>query len=315
MSKPWQCMQDRVSAYLHYRRQLGYHLKIEGAQLVRFAEFADQRGHQGSLTLAIVLAWTSASRRPLGPARRLEVIRPFAKYCQLFEPDTVIPSAGLHGPGHRRLPPHIYTDEELRALLSAAGQLAPRDGLRPITIQTYLGLLAATGLRVSEALALNRQDVGLDKAVITVRSGKFGKTRLVPLAPSTVAALADYRRQCERHAPWVDDDAFFFFDNAKRLNYDQALYAFQCLRRRLGWERGNSRLPRMYDLRHSFACWRLRQWYADGVDVNWALPQLSTYLGHVNVSDTYWYLTAVPELMAIVTERFEQFSLGGKHHE
>lgn len=310
MSKQWQCMQDRVAAYLHYRRRLGYCLAIEGEQLARFARFADRRGHQGPLTLAIVLAWTSDSGSPFGPARRLEVIRPFAKYCQLFEPDTVIPPTRLLGLGHRRLAPHIYTDAELHALLAAARQLAPRDGLRPVTIQTYLGLLAATGLRVSEALALNRQDVDLDAGLITVRCGKFSKARSIPLQPSTVAALADYGGRRDRYLSWVYDDAFLCGDNARRFNYDQARYAFRCLRRRLGWERTGGRRPRMYDLRHTFACRRLRQWYEDGVDVNWALPQLSTYLGHVNVSDTYWYLTAVPELMAIVTERFEQFHAG-----
>ena len=315
MSKQWQCMQDRVTAYLRYRRQLGYRLAIEGAQLQRFAAFAHQYGHHGPLTLAIVLAWAGASRTPFGPARRLEVIRPFAKYCQLFEPDTAVPPTGLLGPGHRRVPPHIYTSEELDALLAAAKTLQPRDGLRPVTIHTYLGLLAATGLRVSEGLALNRQDVDLDRGMITVRCGKFGKARQVPLDPSTVTALAGYCKRRDHEAPWVHDDAFFCFDNARRVNYDQASYAFQCLRRQLGWERNTARLPRMYDLRHTFACRRLRQWYEDGVDVNWALPQLSTYLGHVKVSDTYWYLTAVPELMAIVTDRFEHYTSGGQRHE
>lgn len=315
MSKQWQCMQDRVAAYLHYRRQLGYRLKIEGAQLVRFAEFTDRRGHDGPLTLASVLAWASASRTLLGPARRLEVIRPFAKYCQLFEAETVIPPAGLLGPGHRRLPPHIYTDDEVSTLLAAASQLAPRDGLRPATVHTYLGLLAATGLRVGEALALDRQDVDLDSGMITVQCGKFGKTRLVPVTPSTGAALAGYCKRRNQLLPWLDSKAFFCADNGRRFNYDQACYAFQCLRLQLGWKRNGGRLPRMYDLRHTFACCRLRQWYEEGVDVNWALPQLSTYLGHAKVSDTYWYLTAVPELMAIVTERFEQFSAGGQYHE
>src|SRR5699024_10985634 len=137
---------ERVTAYLHYRRQLGFKLTIEGAQLERFARFADQRKHEGPLTLAIVLAWTSGSRTRLGPARRLEVVRTFAKYCQLFEPDTVVPPSGLLGPCHRRLPPHIYTHDEVSTLLTAASQLAPRDGLRPATVHTYLGLLAATGL-------------------------------------------------------------------------------------------------------------------------------------------------------------------------
>jgi integrase len=308
-------MQDRVTAYLRYRRQLGYRLAIEGAQLERFAEFAQRRGYHGPLTLTIVLAWAGASRTQFGPARRLEVIRPFAKYCQLFEPDTAIPPTGLLGPSHRRVPPHIYTTDEINALLGAAKTLEPRDGLRPATIRTYLGLLAATGLRVSEALALNRQDVDLDNGVITVQCGKFGKTRLVPLGSSTVAALAGYCTRRDYDAPWVADDAFFCSDSARRLSYNQACYAFQCLRRQLGWARHNTRLPRMYDLRHTFACRRLRQWYEDGVDVNWALPQLSTYLGHVKVSDTYWYLTAVPELMTIVTERFEHFMLGGQLHE
>jgi integrase len=305
-------MPERVAAYLRTRRALGFALRIEGEQLERFAAFTEQRGHQGPLTLELAVAWANSSRTPnaLGPARRLETLRPFAKYCRLFEPQTPLLPARLFGPAHRRLTPHIYTEQELADLFAASAELAPTDGLRPVTMRILLGLLAASGLRVGEALRLTDADLDRDPWLLRIRQSKFRRSRLVPIATSTGEALAEYtrvRNAClkPRHA-----QTLFAFDNGRPLTLAQADYAFKVLRTRLGWDRDvNGRWPRLYDLRHTFACRRLLAWYAQGVDINRRLVHLATYLGHVKVSDTYWYLTGIPALMAIAAARFEQTSV------
>jgi integrase len=308
-------MAERVAAYLGARRALGFALQIEGQQLERFACFADAQGHHGPLTLDLALAWANAPKNPsaIGPARRLELLRPFARYCALFEPETAVPPSHLLGPAHRRVAPHIYSAQEVADLLDAAGQLGPPDGLRPITVRCLLGLLAATGLRVSEALHLTCAEVDLIEGVLTIRETKFRKSRYVPLHPTTQAALADYVESRRHRVAWPQDPAFFLFDEGRGVRYGQIHYAFACLRERLGWDRrpAGGPLPRLYDLRHTFACRRLLAWYAEGVDVHWAIPHLATYLGHRKVSDTYWYLTGIPELMAVAAERFERLAATG----
>lgn len=305
----WSTMHQRVAAYLRTRRALGFALSIEGQQLERFARFAEQRTHRGPLTLALAVAWANASPTPegLGPARRLETLRPFAKYCQLFEPQTEVPPARLFGPAHRRLPPHIYSSQELKQLLAATAALSPTEGLRPVTMRTLIGFLVATGLRIGEALQLADQDVDLERGMIEVRESKFRKSRLVPIHTSTTEALAEYLIVRNRYLGVSKAPGFFFFDNARSIKGGQARYAFQLIRQQLGWDKpAIGPVPRLYDLRHTFACRCLMRWYAEGGDVNRRLPKLATYMGHCKVSDTYWYLTGIPALMAIAAERFEQ---------
>jgi integrase len=303
----WSTMQERVADYLNARRRLGFALRIEGEQLQRFARFADARPHRGAITVELALAWACASSRsgPIGRARRLEVVRSLAKFCVPFEPETQVPPPRLLGPAHRRLPPHIYTDEEVMQLMAAAGELEPVQGLRPATMRCLLGLLAATGLRVSEALHLEQADVDLQQGLLCVRRTKFRKSRYVPLHPSVRQALAAYARLRDQRLAPSRESAFFMRDDGHALRYGHAMHAFQQIRARLGWDRAPGRRPRLYDLRHTFACNRLLGWYREGVDVHWAMPLLTTYLGHAKVTDTYWYLTAVPALMAVVSERFE----------
>lgn len=194
-------------------------------------------------------------------------------------------------------------------LLAVAGRLSPTHGLRPATFQTLFGLLAATGLRIGEALHLSRHDVNLHQAVLTLRETKFHKSRLVPLHPTAVAALKRYTTRRDHNVPSPAHDAFFLLDDGTALNYAQTRYAFKCLRHTLGWPRDpNGRFPRLYDLRHTFVCQRLLAWYAQGEDIDQKIVSLSTYLGHVKVTDTYWYVTGIPELMAVAAKRFECFA-------
>ncbi len=308
MSK-WSNMHERVESYLHTRRSVGYVLRIDGKQLQQFASFADERCHYGHITIDLAIAWVASSQRSnrIGYARRLGRVRNLAKYCVLFEPETEIPPPHLFGPAHRRLAPYIYSDQEILQLLEAADRLPSEQGMRPATMRCLLGLLAATGLRVSEALRLTRNDVDLSQGLLLVRHTKFRKTRYVPLHPTVCEALRDYACFRDQRLPVAQDTEFFLLDDGRALGYWQARYAFRCIQALLGWDtRASSRRPRLYDLRHTFACRRLLTWYEEGVDVNQLIPLLATYLGHVKVTYTYWYLTGIPALMKVVAARFEQ---------
>jgi integrase/recombinase XerC len=308
-----------VGRYLRERRQLGFALTSPGTELLRFARFADARGHQGALTQQLQLEWAREHVLRTGPvtaARRLEIVRPFAAHYRQFEVGTEVPAPGLLGRGHRRLAPHIYTAEEILALLEHAERLTPQGGLRPLMYRTLFGLLAAAGLRVSEALKLRVADVDLHGATLTVRQTKFHKSRCVPLHASVVQALAEYRQVRDRHADAGASAPFFVARTGGALPVSTVENVFGRMRPRLGWQaRGDHPNPRIHDLRHTFAVRRLQLWHEAGVSIDHALFWLCTYLGHAKISDTYWYLTGVPELMDIVGAKFERFALQGVRDE
>ena len=217
---------------------------------------------------------------------------------------------GLLGPPGHRTPPHVYSDREIAELLQAATGLAPAGGLRPHCYAVLLGLIACTGLRISEALALTCDNVDLAQGVLTVRAGKRGRARVVPLHPSALDPLRGYAQdRARRFGPPHPDAAFFRTDRSDRISYNAANHAFRLLRRRLGWTAaGRTRAPRVHDLRHRMVVRRIQSWHAQGVDVDSRIPVLATYLGHVEVRELYWYLSVVPELMSIVAQRFEHFA-------
>jgi integrase len=304
-------VRQQVDEYLSQRRSLGYALKIEGEELIRFADYADRLGEGDPLTVDLAVRWALLPHDadPIYSARRLDMVRRFATWRAVFEPRTQIPPKGYLGPSYRRTPPHIYSEQEIHALLQQASTLGPNGGLRPSTYVTLFGLLVSTGLRISEALALTTEDVDLSRGVLTVRASKFKQSRLVPVHASTTKALRDYDERRARYHGLVPSRAFFLTELATPLKYLPTLLTFTKLRRQLGWETEDGRRPpRIHDLRHTFAVRRLLYWYQQDTDVDRKIHILATYLGHVKVSDTYWYLSAVPELMAIAGKRFEQFS-------
>jgi len=306
------CLAQR---YLDDRRRLGYSLKIAGHQLLAFARFADQSEHRGPLTKTLILSWVRSSPRKstVTWARRVELIRPFAKYLQQFDPAVEIPDTHLFGRAHRRLTPHIYTEQEICTLLRSAAKLGPERSLRGLTYSCLYGLIAATGLRISEALNLCRSDVDLDSGTLTIRRTKFQKSRLVPTHPSTAQILRDYAGAREQTVANVSD-RFFVSMRGVGLKNRTVHGVFQGLRAQLGWTaRGGHPHPRIHDLRHSFICHRIKHWYRQGINVDHAIVALSTYVGHVKVTDTYWYLTGIPDLMAIVAKKFERFAHGDQH--
>ena len=224
-------MLEKVNRYLEFRRGLGYRLRSEGWLLQKFGAFADAAGHRGPLTTELALRW---ARLPEGAdrlywARRLEVVRCFAKHLAAIESDTQIPPRGVLGRAHRRNAPYIYTEAELAALLAAARQLAPRTGLRPKTYATLIGLLACTGLRISEALRLTQADVDLGRAVLSIRQTKFNKSRLVPIHPTTVAPLRTYAKARHRLAAHPQCGRFFVSENGRPLTYQTVRTVFRKL--------------------------------------------------------------------------------------
>lgn len=309
-------MVSLAQAYLAERRCLGFDLKISGHVLMNFARFADALGHRGPITEDLTLTWahSTPSERAITWARRIEVIRPFAKYLRRFYPDTVVPRRDLCGRAHRRLAPHIYTEQELGELLTASVAMLPVGSIRPLTYEALFGLIAATGLRISEAVNLSRDDVNLAEGTLTVRETKFHKSRVIPMHPTVTLAM---KRYATRRALVVAAEpcvSFFVNLDGRKLQARTVHWVFGRLREQLGWtSRGDHALPRIHDLRHTFVCRCILKWYRDGVNVDNRMIALSTYLGHVKPSDTYWYLTAVPDLMEIVSQKFARFAEGERH--
>lgn len=305
-------MITRVEEYVAYRRALGYQIRTEAQMLQSFARYADDSGHQGPLTTELALRWARLPERSarLYQARRLEVVRTLARYLAPREPGTEIPPRGLLGPAHARGPAFLYSESDIAALIEAARKLTPTGGLRPLTYATLVGLLACTGLRITEALTLRADDVDLQVGVLTIRRTKFRKSRLVPLHTSALESIRDYAADRDRSCGRNPDMTFFVSATGHRLPYTTVRHTFHGLLRQAmpGAVPAGRIRPRLHDLRHTFVCRRLLAWYRDGVDIDRVIDQLATYLGHVKVSDTYWYLTGVPELLAIAGQRFEQFA-------
>jgi integrase len=298
-------MHAKVEAYLKERRQGGFKLQTAGSQLKSFARFARARGHRGPLTVELALAWAQCSQRSKThtAASRLAQLRPFARYCHRLDPANKVPPAQFFGRGYRHGTPHIYTLREIRALIDAAKRW-PSGGLCAASYATIFGLLAATGLRLSEVLGLQREEVDLRQGVLTIRDTKFHASRYVPLHPSTVHALKRYVQQRNRDPLSAHAQRFFVADYARAITPNTLQYVFRQLRQRLKFRcRGARAAPRIHDLRFTFICRRIERWYAQGVDVDQRMLALSTYVGHATASGTYWYLTATPQLMALAARR------------
>ena len=307
--KSRQSIIEQVQEYLNFKRSCGYQLEVPGKELMLFARYAVLTGHKGLLTTELTVRWAKLPQDadPRYWATRYDIVRRFAEYRFLFDPATEIPPKGLLGPSKRRLSPHIYSDEEITALLQAASQLTPTDGLHPWTYVTLFGLLVSTGLRISEALNLSRKDTDLNTGVLTIKETKFRKSRLVPAHASTLHVLRHYSKLRDSYHPGTRSKTFFLSEKGTPLNYRGVLYVFLKLRRKLGWQEADKK-PRIHDFRHTFAVRRLLKWYKEGANLDQKILALSTYLGHVQVTDTYWYLSAVPELLAIVSDKFENFA-------
>jgi len=301
-------LRKAIQDYLEMRRNLGFKLHDAQIGLLKFASFLEK--HNAShITIELAMQWAqeNPSARPCEWARRLGFVRGFARHWSATDPRTEVPPWGLlpHRPGRAR--PYLYSDTEIQRLLEAALQLPSLHGLLSKTYYCLLGLLSVTGLRISEALDLRSKDVDLTEGVLTIRGAKLGKSRLVPIHISTQRVLSDYASERDQLFAGAPTSFFLVSRRGTRLEPSQVRRTFYTLSRKTGL-RGlcASHGPRLHDFRHRFAVQTLVEWYRSGQDAERRLPILSTFLGHVHVSDTYWYLTAHPELMGLAMRHLEK---------
>jgi integrase/recombinase XerD len=296
-------LHEAVEDYLSIRRALGYKLDTHGRLLADFVSYLEQAAAT-TVTTDLALAWAKrpADASPAWWAARLSMARSFARYLATLDPATQVPPADLLPHRTRRSTPYLYSDAEIAALLTAAGALSPP--FRAATYTTLFGLLAATGLRVGEAIRLGRDDIDVEAGMLLVKQSKFNKSRQLPLQPSTLAALRSYAHQRDQHYPRPKTSCFFISTAATQLIYNNVRAVFGDLTGaiRVG-PPSRVRRPRIHDLRHSFAVATLLDWYRAGVDVDARLPLLSAYLGHAEPAATYWYLQAAPALLTLAAER------------
>lgn len=302
-------MRDALERYLALRRGLGWELHRSGARLHRFVDFLEREGAT-VITTDLALRWATATAdaAPGSWGQRLGDVRRFATWLSAEDPRGEVPPRGLLSERYRRPPPYIFSDGEVCAIIRKAARLSSPLGLRGHTYATLFGLLAATGLRLGEALALDRDDVNLHAGLLFIRRGKGGKSRFVPVHDSTRHALKRYAKRRGVILQRPASQAFFLSERGTRVAQSSAGYNFAVTSCAVGLRppmrgRRYGHGPRLHDMRHRFAARTLVRWYREGRDVERELPKLSTYLGHAHIADTYWYLEAVPELLQLATER------------
>jgi integrase/recombinase XerD len=298
-------MSTALDDYLALRHSLGYKLQRAGALLVDFVAYLE-RAKTDHVTVEAAVSWAMLAANPdsCWRAQRLGVVRCFARYLHSLDPQHQVPPPGLLHRGERRPEPFLYSAADILALMAAARRL--RSPLRAATIETLIGLLAATGLRAGEAIRLDRGDLDVEQEVLIIRNSKLGKSRHVPLHTSTTKALRAYQLRRDELATRPSSPALFISTTGTRLRSSNLRTVFGELLEQAGLlaHRGR-RGPRLGDLRHSFAVQTLLDWHLSDVDVGPRLPVLSTYLGHVSPASTYWYLSASPPLLAAAARRLD----------
>jgi len=309
-------LQLQLDAYLSIREALGFQMRAERTLLRDFVNFVESHGIGIPVRAYLAVEWAcalSARRGPGGAAQRLSMARGFLTYLRATIPETEVPDSALVA-SFRRPKPYLFTLDQIRTLIQDAKQAKPQGALRPHTLSTLIGLLASTGLRVGEALRLRVTDVWLDgdPPCLYIRETKFYKSRLVPLHPSTADQLRHYAdlRTALRYDAL--SDVFFVSEQGGELHRGALWRWFTTRCRTLGMRpTDEGRRPSLSALRHSFAVERMRRWYDDGVDVQARLPNLSVYMGHVRPQESYWYLSATPELLTTAAERFRFYAAEG----
>jgi integrase len=298
-------LRSALHDYLAVRRQLGFELKEAGRLLEDYVGFMERAGAT-RITSELAVAWARLAKdaRPHRWRQRLGMVRGFARYVATIDPASEVPSKDLLPAHAPRVAPYIYSPAEIAALIRTAAALTP--ALRAASYQTVIGLMSTSGLRLGEALDLDRADVDLQDGALHVRAAK-SKQREVPLHPTTTVALREYARQRDRCWPDPKTPAFFINTRGGRLTKSEFNHHFAKLIGQVGLEGAGERArPRPHDLRHTLAVRTLLDWYQAGEDVDRRMPELSTFLGHVDPASTFWYLEAVPELMALIRSRLER---------
>lgn len=298
-------LREAAAGYLALRRSTGYKYYVEGLLIGHFVDFLEDRG-AGYVTVEAALEWATcpADADPSWHAARLTAIRGLASYLAASDSRHQALPAGLLPRRSHRVTPYLYSPEEIAALVRAARGLA--HPLRAAVFEHFVALMAVTGMRTGEVMALDRCDADLDAGVLVVRGAKFGKSRLILLHPGVTARLRSYAKRRDRLCPHPPVPAFFVSGTGTRLNHHNVSTTFNALLAAAGISAPPGvPKPRPYDLRHSFAVSTVARWYAEGHDVARRLPALSTHMGHVSPASTYWYLHACPQLMTAAARRLE----------
>lgn len=301
-------LKKALEEYLSLRRALGFKLHHESRLLHEFVEFA-KKEKASHITIKLVLKWANLSKDapPSAWARRFIAVRGFAKYQSATDPRTEIPPKELLPYRYHRKPPYIYTDAEISKLIGAAKKLRSPRGLRAATISTIIGLLAVTGMRISECINLDNKDVDLESGILTIHGTKFNKSRLIPVHISTRDKLRKYSRLRDKICPISQSPNFFVTGRGTRVPGDMVRRWFAVLSHQIGLRNpGDSYGPRIHDLRHKFAIKTMLGWYRSGINVEQNTVALATYLGHSTINHTYWYISATPELLQLAALRLEK---------
>ncbi len=305
-------LRARAEEYLVMRRALGFKLETWGPRLMSFIAFCEEHD-AATVTADLAVEWATTPARGSDheayQARRLDVVRIFARHLQALDPAAEVPPGDVLDRRQCRVQPYLYSPQEVTALMAAARTLRP--AFRAVTWRTLIGLLAVTGMRQGEACRLTRDDVDLDAEAITILDSKFGKSRMVFLHPTTAAALRAYSRARDEAFP--EAPAFLVNSLGRPRDSRNTPKTFAVLVTAAGIKAPpGQRAPRLHDLRHVFTVSTLLDWYRDGGDVQGRLPVLSTWLGHIDPKSTYWYLQAVPELLALAAGRLEAAGPDGR---
>lgn len=306
-------LQPRLDSYLAIREALGFSMPTTKVLLMDFVQYLSAQNLTGPIRAQAAIDWAtsgSVTRGPGGQAARLSQVRGFLAFLRASFPDTEVPDANLLARPRRPMP-FLFTASEISRLLAATATMRPRRSLRPLLWQTLIGLLASTGLRVGEALRLKTSDLMLeaDPPHLRIVETKFRKSRLVPLHSTTTQRLRQFAQQRRQLGYSALSDFFFISEQGQALDGSGVWLAFRRLTQRLGiLPRDGGRHPSLHGLRHTFAVERLRQWYRLGVDVQAMIPNLAVYLGHLRPEESYWYLTATPDLLTAAAERFQRYA-------
>lgn len=305
----------RLDAYLAIRQALGFRLQAEGQLLRNFILFLESKGNPHPIRAYVAVEWacsSCASRGSKGQAARLSIVRKFLAHLRATIPETEVPDHGLVSSA-RRPKPYLFSPEQIDRIIAAVRAKGPDGSLRPHTLSAVISVLAATGLRVGEAIRLLIDDVKLDALPphLIIRETKFCKSRIVPIHPTTADMLRKYSEQRKRLQYDALSDVFFVSERGSHLSYHSLWRWFARITRKLGMWPTSGRHPSLHCIRHYFAIRRILLWYQEGADVQALLPTLSVYLEHVRPQDSYWYLTATPELLGSAAERFRLYATSG----
>lgn len=303
-------LSNELQRYLQIRRNLGYNLNTSERVLKRYVSFLEEK-NETHITIELFLHWKQSFGKASQStwARRLNMVRLFAAWLHSLDAQHEVPPQSLIPSRYMRKKPHIYQDDEIIAIIDAASQLYSKNGIREITYPAFFGLVAVTGLRISEAISLNNRDVDLQNGIITLYNGKNHKSRILPLKPCTTDYLLEYSRKRDRLLEHLSEP-FFVSDSGKRLTDCAVRYNFAAICQITGLRskqhyHKHGVGPRIHDLRHTFAVKVMLDWYKTGKNIDREMLKLVTYLGHTSAVHTYWYIEAVPELLALASQRAE----------